>query len=345
MKENKRKKRHCQQIELEGFSNFLCPISLEIMRDPVITCDGHTYDRPHIETWFQRGNRTSPSTGLLLQSTNLTPNICLKNVIEEAQHQSDGMKNKYFKILHDLYLTSESVELSPPQHRSLHQECDGIKRQELIKSLRDTGAMVDDLDSQFTPHELRQAGYTVQELRTSGYGAAPLLRAGFSIQELKDSGVRAHELLDAGKPISDIIKIYERKELQLTAEQLIKAQVPVHQWVDCGIDIKEFCKHFPLQNALGEGYTVRDMRLAGFPLSELRAAGISLEALFSGGYGCEMQAQKQQGVRKLQAKGWTPSELRAIGFRISALRKAGFSYDDIKSAGYPASALAGAGIH
>ena len=36
-----------------------CPISMEIMRDPVIAADGHTYERAEIEAWFAN-NRTSP---------------------------------------------------------------------------------------------------------------------------------------------------------------------------------------------------------------------------------------------------------------------------------------------
>ena len=42
-----------------------CPISMEIMRDPVICADGHTYERAEIESWFAN-NRTSPKTGAVL---------------------------------------------------------------------------------------------------------------------------------------------------------------------------------------------------------------------------------------------------------------------------------------
>ena len=42
-----------------------CPISMEIMRDPVIAADGHTYERAEIEAWFAN-NRTSPKTGAVL---------------------------------------------------------------------------------------------------------------------------------------------------------------------------------------------------------------------------------------------------------------------------------------
>lgn len=34
---------------------FLCPITGEIMADPVMTSDGHTFDRHAIERWFNKG--------------------------------------------------------------------------------------------------------------------------------------------------------------------------------------------------------------------------------------------------------------------------------------------------
>lgn len=42
---------------------FFCPISMELMRDPVSTADGHCYERASIERWFAQGSRTSPKTG------------------------------------------------------------------------------------------------------------------------------------------------------------------------------------------------------------------------------------------------------------------------------------------
>lgn len=52
---------------------FFCPISMELMRDPVSTADGHCYERANIERWFAQGSRTSPKTGARLSSTTLIP--------------------------------------------------------------------------------------------------------------------------------------------------------------------------------------------------------------------------------------------------------------------------------
>ena len=62
-------------------NNYLCPILQDIMTDPVITVDGHTFERKAIEEWFSRGNCTNPLTGKALASKVLIPNIALKSVI------------------------------------------------------------------------------------------------------------------------------------------------------------------------------------------------------------------------------------------------------------------------
>lgn len=61
-------------------SEFECPITLDIMRDPVIASDGVTYERAAITDWLA-ANTTSPCTGDVLVHTHLTPNMALRNLI------------------------------------------------------------------------------------------------------------------------------------------------------------------------------------------------------------------------------------------------------------------------
>ncbi|XP_019647749.1 PREDICTED: WD repeat, SAM and U-box domain-containing protein 1-like isoform X1 [Branchiostoma belcheri] len=61
---------------------YLCPISREIMVDPVIASDGYTYERKSIESWLHKGKMTSPMTNALLPNMNLTPNRMLKMLIQ-----------------------------------------------------------------------------------------------------------------------------------------------------------------------------------------------------------------------------------------------------------------------
>ncbi|XP_010526330.1 PREDICTED: E3 ubiquitin-protein ligase PUB22 [Tarenaya hassleriana] len=71
-----------KEIEVPPF--FLCPISLEIMKDPVILSSGITYDRDSIETWLFSGkNRTCPvSKHVVPADSDLTPNHTLRRLIQ-----------------------------------------------------------------------------------------------------------------------------------------------------------------------------------------------------------------------------------------------------------------------
>ena len=57
-----------------------CPITHEPMQDPVVTADGHTYERGSITEWLQL-SAVSPLTGLPLRHMELVPNHYLRGII------------------------------------------------------------------------------------------------------------------------------------------------------------------------------------------------------------------------------------------------------------------------
>ncbi|KAF7081282.1 hypothetical protein CFC21_085242 [Triticum aestivum] len=63
---------------------FLCPISLEIMRDPVTLATGITYDRCSIERWLSDGHATCPITQQKLAEADreATPNHTLRRLTQ-----------------------------------------------------------------------------------------------------------------------------------------------------------------------------------------------------------------------------------------------------------------------
>ncbi|KAL5710882.1 non-specific serine/threonine protein kinase [Ranunculus cassubicifolius] len=63
--------------------DFRCPISLELMRDPVIVSTGQTYERVCIEKWLAAGHGTCPKTQQKLTSAVLTPNYVLRSLIAQ----------------------------------------------------------------------------------------------------------------------------------------------------------------------------------------------------------------------------------------------------------------------
>ena len=62
--------------------DFICPITAEIMTDPVSTSDGFTCERAAIKEWL-RTKDTSPKTGATLESTTLYPNHLVRSMIRE----------------------------------------------------------------------------------------------------------------------------------------------------------------------------------------------------------------------------------------------------------------------
>ncbi|KAK7337322.1 hypothetical protein VNO77_17888 [Canavalia gladiata] len=103
--------------EIEIPQYFMCPISLQIMKDPVTTITGITYDRDSIEHWlFTNNNTTCPITRKPLPiHSHLTPNHTLLRLIQAwcTQNASHGIhriptpkppldKFQVLKLLQDL---------------------------------------------------------------------------------------------------------------------------------------------------------------------------------------------------------------------------------------------------
>ena len=64
--------------------NFICSITHEIMIDPVISSDGHTYERSAIEKWLNN-NDQSPITRQIITRDSLVPNIALRDIIKQLK--------------------------------------------------------------------------------------------------------------------------------------------------------------------------------------------------------------------------------------------------------------------
>ena len=68
---------------------YLCPITQVLMTDPVISCDGHTYEKMAIENWL-RNHNTSPMTNARLQTKQLFPNHSLRSMIAQYRSKQKG---------------------------------------------------------------------------------------------------------------------------------------------------------------------------------------------------------------------------------------------------------------
>jgi serine/threonine protein kinase len=74
--------------------SLICPITLELFRDPVLAQDGHTYEREAIKNWIQK-NGISPITREPLSLEHLYPNHIVKHMVA-AFETSLQQKNYQF---------------------------------------------------------------------------------------------------------------------------------------------------------------------------------------------------------------------------------------------------------
>lgn len=75
-------------------AHFRCPITLDLMKDPVTLSTGITYDRDSIEKWIESGNRTCPVTNQVLKSFDQIPNHTIRRMIQDwcVQNRSHGVE-------------------------------------------------------------------------------------------------------------------------------------------------------------------------------------------------------------------------------------------------------------
>ncbi|KAJ6764736.1 RING-TYPE E3 UBIQUITIN TRANSFERASE [Salix koriyanagi] len=74
---------------LEPLHSFFCPITQDVMADPVETSSGKTYERSAIEKWITEGQKVCPLTFTTLDTSVLRPNITLRRSIEEWKERNN----------------------------------------------------------------------------------------------------------------------------------------------------------------------------------------------------------------------------------------------------------------
>lgn len=83
---------------IELYPDIICPITQEIMNNPVITNNGISYEKSAINKWLDK-EKICPITLKYLDKKLLTPNINLKNTISHIKHNFN-IKEISYKNLH-----------------------------------------------------------------------------------------------------------------------------------------------------------------------------------------------------------------------------------------------------
>ncbi|KAG8051799.1 hypothetical protein GUJ93_ZPchr0001g30762 [Zizania palustris] len=146
--------------------DFRCPISLDLMRDPVVSASGQTYDRESITRWFGSGKSTCPKTGQVLANLELVPNKALKNLISRWCRENG--------------VTMEVSEPSKPEPTPVV-----TANKAALEAARMTASfLVKKLSVSFSPGAVNRVVHEIRQLARSGNdtraffgegGAVPLL--------------------------------------------------------------------------------------------------------------------------------------------------------------------------
>lgn len=81
-------------------NEYYCPITQELMVDPVIASDGHTYEKTAIKRWLEQGGDKpkSPMTNVRFESLILTSNHALRSAISQFnQNKKDIIQKNVLK--------------------------------------------------------------------------------------------------------------------------------------------------------------------------------------------------------------------------------------------------------
>ncbi|XVF28856.1 hypothetical protein REPUB_Repub15cG0068200 [Reevesia pubescens] len=133
-------KQLCDDLDVEVIipTLFRCPISLDLMKDPVTLCTGITYDRESIERWVEAGNETCPVTKQVLKTFDQIPNHILRRMIQDwcVENRSHGVER----------IPTPRIPVSPYEVSQVcsrivcsTQRGDGNKCEELVRKIKNWG--------------------------------------------------------------------------------------------------------------------------------------------------------------------------------------------------------------
>lgn len=77
---------------LPPLQTFYCPITQDVMENPVEIESGHTFEMAAIQKWFAEGHRVCPVSKMELQRISLKPNRLLQQSIEEWKDRNTVIK-------------------------------------------------------------------------------------------------------------------------------------------------------------------------------------------------------------------------------------------------------------
>ncbi|KAK9058704.1 hypothetical protein SSX86_023546 [Deinandra increscens subsp. villosa] len=221
------------EVEIPRF--FLCPISLEIMKDPVTLSTGITYDRDSIENWlFSQKNDVCPVTKQVVLDIELTPNHTVRRLIQSwcTLNASSGIER--FPTPRPPISKTEITKLLKDS-RNLNNQMVSLKRLKLIvleneknKRLMESVGAVDYLTSIINKEKdsMMTSSSPAGEVSGSGTGAGEALSILYHIK-LSQTGLKSLFGKDFVETLTRVMQRAVSYESRAYAVMLLKSMFEV----------------------------------------------------------------------------------------------------------------------
>lgn len=139
------------------YDTFFCPITKQIMDDPVTIESGVTYERKAITEWFEMfihvEDTICPTTGMKLTSRVLSTNVALKTTIQEWQDRNEAARIKVARTALSLASSDAMVleAIRDLQHIWRFAPFFSYFVQEMIGNIMDISTLIEFLSSSHQP--------------------------------------------------------------------------------------------------------------------------------------------------------------------------------------------------
>ena len=190
-------------------ADFFCPVSLELMRDPVtIPSTGQTFERRAIESWLSRGGRLCPTTGLPLDpAETFVPNDALRAaVLAWALEECPAVVDPETAAIRespearDARLALERADANAAAKRARHLATDRSPRASSIPIVegnptspvpsRDEGDGDGEGDARLHPREPRDSDSDIDERTRRALGSSAAVRSSVDVHRVRRRRVR-----------------------------------------------------------------------------------------------------------------------------------------------------------
>jgi len=184
-----------EDIQAMVLPSFRCPISQEVMREPVVTSDGQTYERCNIEEWFRQGSCTSPLTNLSLRSKELVPNLALRQAVADFATKVCPL---FRQELEKRRLSEKTAEEARKREADSQKESVALaeKGEEAMEALRSTLAQCE-AEIAALRQEKEEAAQELRQQRSNQEQALQL-----ALARQRDEFEKAAELAQAASELS-----------------------------------------------------------------------------------------------------------------------------------------------